>query len=151
LIFRAGRGAFFGIRSGFFGGGFCRRFGFGDNALPLHFFSGELIHRGACIYKGFWNAPEETAQRFKSISILDKVREPEGQLTDEIVIASGDYVYADEEGFILGGEIFSPMAEELVAIVSMALAGEMDTGTVKGTILAHPTISESLETAFRKL
>ena len=61
---------------------------------------GELIHRGACIYKGFWNAPEETAQRFKSISILDKVRKPEGQLTDEIVIASGDYVYADEEGYI---------------------------------------------------
>jgi len=61
---------------------------------------GELIHRGACIYKGFWNAPEETAQRFKSISILDKVRQPEGQLTDEIVIASGDYVYADEEGYI---------------------------------------------------
>ncbi len=61
---------------------------------------GELIHRGACIYKGFWNAPEETAQRFKSISILDKVRKPEGQLTDETVIASGDYVYADEEGYI---------------------------------------------------
>jgi acyl-coenzyme A synthetase/AMP-(fatty) acid ligase len=61
---------------------------------------GELIHRGACIYKGFWNAPEETAQRFKSISILDKVRKPEGQLTDEIVIASGDFVYADEEGYI---------------------------------------------------
>ena len=61
---------------------------------------GELIHRGACIYKGYWNAPEETAQRFKSIHILDKVIEPEGQLTDEIVIASGDYVYADEEGYI---------------------------------------------------
>ena len=61
---------------------------------------GELIHRGACIYKGYWNAPEETAQRFKSIAILDKVIEPEGQLTDEIVIASGDYVYADEEGYI---------------------------------------------------
>jgi len=61
---------------------------------------GELIHRGACIYKGYWNAPEETEQRFKSIHILDKVIEPEGQLTDEIVIASGDYVYADEEGYI---------------------------------------------------
>ena len=60
-------------------------------------------------------------------------------------------LYADEEGFILGGEIFSPMAEELIAIVSMALAGEMDAITVKGTILAHPTFSESLETAFRKL
>ncbi len=61
---------------------------------------GELIHRGACIYKGFWNAPEETARRFKSISILNKVIHPEGRLTDEIVVASGDYVYADEEGYI---------------------------------------------------
>ena len=60
-------------------------------------------------------------------------------------------LYADEEGFILGGEIFSPMAEELIAIVSMALAGEMDAATAKSTILAHPTFSESLETAFRKL
>jgi dihydrolipoamide dehydrogenase len=43
------------------------------------------------------------------------------------------------------------MAEELIAIVSMVLAGEMDAGTVKGTILAHPTFSESLETAFHRL
>ncbi|WP_456451551.1 AMP-binding protein [Hydrogenimonas sp.] len=61
---------------------------------------GELIHRGACIYRGYWNAPEETAKRFKSIRILDKVLKPEGQLIDEIVVASGDYVYADEEGYI---------------------------------------------------
>ncbi|WP_300365518.1 AMP-binding protein [Hydrogenimonas sp.] len=61
---------------------------------------GELIHRGACIYKGYWNAPEETRKRFKSIQILDKVLKPEGNLTDEIVVASGDYVYADEEGYI---------------------------------------------------
>jgi acyl-coenzyme A synthetase/AMP-(fatty) acid ligase len=61
---------------------------------------GELIHRGACIYKGYWNSPEETAQRFKSIDILSKVIRPEGQLTDELVVASGDYVYKDEEGYI---------------------------------------------------
>jgi len=61
---------------------------------------GELIHRGACIYKGYWNDREETTKRFKSIKILDKVIEPEGELTDEIVIASGDFVYADEEGYI---------------------------------------------------
>jgi len=61
---------------------------------------GELIHRGACIYRGFWNAPEESAKRFKSIKILEKVIHPEGQLIDEIVVASGDYVYADEEGYI---------------------------------------------------
>ncbi len=60
---------------------------------------GELIHRGGYIYRGFWNAPRETAERFKSIDILKDVIELEGQLTDEIVVASGDYVYVDEEGY----------------------------------------------------
>ncbi|WP_321778321.1 AMP-binding protein [Sulfurimonas sp.] len=60
---------------------------------------GELIHRGGYIYKGFWNAPEQNEQRFKSIQILKDVINLEGQLTDEIVVASGDYVYKDEEGY----------------------------------------------------
>nr|WP_321265631.1 AMP-binding protein [uncultured Sulfurimonas sp.] len=60
---------------------------------------GELIHRGGYIYKGFWNAPEQNAQRFKSIEILKDVIKLEGQLVDEIVVASGDYVYKDEEGY----------------------------------------------------
>lgn len=60
---------------------------------------GELIHRGGGIYKGFWNAPAETAERFKSIQILKDVINLEGQLTDETVIATGDYVYKDEEGY----------------------------------------------------
>jgi acyl-CoA synthetase (AMP-forming)/AMP-acid ligase II len=60
---------------------------------------GELIHRGGYIYKGFWNAPEQNAQRFKSIQILKDVINLEGQLTDEIVVATGDYVYKDEEGY----------------------------------------------------
>ena len=60
---------------------------------------GELIHRGGYIYKGFWNAPQQNAQRFKSVQILKDVINLEGQLTDEIVVASGDYVYKDEEGY----------------------------------------------------
>jgi dihydrolipoamide dehydrogenase len=60
-------------------------------------------------------------------------------------------LYADGDGFILGGEIFAPGAEELIAAVSMALAGEMDVKLAKRTILAHPTFSESLERAFRRL
>ncbi|MEA3371316.1 MAG: AMP-binding protein [Campylobacterota bacterium] len=61
---------------------------------------GELIHRGGYIYRGFWNAPEQNAQRFKSIQILKDVINLEGQLNDEIVVASGDYVYKDEEGYL---------------------------------------------------
>ncbi|WP_072680723.1 AMP-binding protein [Arcobacter sp. LA11] len=60
---------------------------------------GELIHRGGYIYKGFWNAPVETAQRFKSIDILKNAINIEGQLRDEVVVATGDYVYKDEEGY----------------------------------------------------
>ncbi|MFK8048322.1 MAG: AMP-binding protein [Halioglobus sp.] len=60
---------------------------------------GELIHRGGYIYRGFWNAPEENSQRFKSVQILKDVINLEGQLTDEFVVASGDYVYKDEEGY----------------------------------------------------
>jgi len=60
---------------------------------------GELIHRGGYIYRGFWNAPKETAERFKSVQLLKNVVDLEGQLADEIVVASGDYVYKDEEGY----------------------------------------------------
>ncbi len=60
---------------------------------------GELIHRGGYIYKGFWNAPKETQERFKSIDILKNVINLEGQLRDEVVVKTGDYVYKDEEGY----------------------------------------------------
>lgn len=61
---------------------------------------GELIHRGGYIYRGFWNAPEQNDLRFKSVDILSKVINLEGQLTDEVVVATGDYVYKDEEGYL---------------------------------------------------
>jgi acyl-CoA synthetase (AMP-forming)/AMP-acid ligase II len=61
---------------------------------------GELIHRGACIYKGYWRSPEETKKRFKSISILKDVIDLEDGLVDEVVVASGDLVYKDVEGYI---------------------------------------------------
>ncbi|MEA3456309.1 MAG: NAD(P)/FAD-dependent oxidoreductase [Campylobacterota bacterium] len=59
--------------------------------------------------------------------------------------------YADRDEFILGAEIFAPNAEELIAAVAMALAGEMDVSQAKQTILAHPTFSEALERTFYKL
>ena len=61
---------------------------------------GELIHRGGYIYRGYWNAKNETDKFYKSIKVLKNVVDLEGDLTDEIVVCSGDYVYKDEEGYI---------------------------------------------------
>lgn len=61
---------------------------------------GELIHRGGYIYKGYWNAKEDTKKFYKSINVLKNIVDLEGDLTDEIVVCSGDYVYKDEEGYI---------------------------------------------------
>lgn len=53
---------------------------------------GELVHRGGVISKGYWNAPEKTAERFKSwIDISGN---------QEVVVYSGDIVRRDAEGFL---------------------------------------------------
>jgi acyl-CoA synthetase (AMP-forming)/AMP-acid ligase II len=59
---------------------------------------GELIHRGCCIYKGYWNSKDETNKRFKNISILDKIIDIDNP--NEIVVATGDFVFRDENGYI---------------------------------------------------
>ncbi len=59
--------------------------------------------------------------------------------------------YADSEGFLLGAEILAPNAEELIASVAMALAGEMDVAHARKTVLAHPTFSEALERSFFRI
>ncbi|MCK5110306.1 MAG: AMP-binding protein [Arcobacteraceae bacterium] len=61
---------------------------------------GELIHRGAGIYKGFWNSKEDTDHSFKSIDILKNAIKNETGLANEIVVATGDFVYKDEEGYL---------------------------------------------------
>ncbi len=58
--------------------------------------------------------------------------------------------FADEQGKVLGAEIFAPNAEELIAPVAMALAGEVNVKQARETILAHPTFSEALERTFYK-
>jgi len=61
------------------------------------------------------------------------------------------FVYADEEGFILGAEILAPDAEELIAPVAMALVGEMDANLAGSTIMAHPSFAEALERSYFRL
>jgi len=51
---------------------------------------GELVHRGGCVSKGYWNAPEATAERFRELP----------QYPGERVVFSGDIVTRDEEGYL---------------------------------------------------
>jgi amino acid adenylation domain-containing protein len=51
---------------------------------------GQLVHRGGCIAKGYWNAPEATAERFRQID----------RFPGETVVFSGDLVQRDEAGFL---------------------------------------------------
>ena len=57
---------------------------------------GELVHRGALVTLGYWNAPQLTAQRFRPL--------PDDGLcsgrTPEYAVWSGDLVRRDEEGFL---------------------------------------------------
>ena len=51
---------------------------------------GQLVHRGGCVAKGYWNAPEATAERFRQID----------RFPGETVVFSGDLVKKDEEGYL---------------------------------------------------
>jgi dihydrolipoamide dehydrogenase len=60
-------------------------------------------------------------------------------------------IYADEDSFISGAEIFAPGAEESIYSLSMALAAETDARLAGRTIAAHPTFSEFVERTFKRL
>jgi dihydrolipoamide dehydrogenase len=60
-------------------------------------------------------------------------------------------LYTDEENFINGAEIFAPNAEEIIGIISAALAGEMDKNTMLKAVFPHPTFSESLDRVVRRV
>ncbi|MFA4983960.1 MAG: dihydrolipoyl dehydrogenase [Candidatus Omnitrophota bacterium] len=49
-----------------------------------------------------------------------------------------------KSGRILGGVIIGPHATELIATVSLAVSASLTVSRIRGTIFAHPTISESL-------
>lgn len=60
---------------------------------------GELVHRGALVGMGYWNDPEKTAERYKSLPVNAPGREA-GLVLPEIAVFSGDTVRIDEEGFL---------------------------------------------------
>ncbi|QLL12562.1 acyl-CoA ligase (AMP-forming), exosortase A system-associated [Pseudomonas chlororaphis] len=56
---------------------------------------GELVHRGAFVTLGYWNAPELTAQRFRPWPGAN----PQVSRT-EIAVWSGDIVYRDQDDYL---------------------------------------------------
>jgi acyl-CoA synthetase (AMP-forming)/AMP-acid ligase II len=56
---------------------------------------GELVHRGSLVTLGYWNAPEQTVQRFRPVP-----NQPQGLPLPEIAVWSGDTGRMDEEGFL---------------------------------------------------
>ena len=60
---------------------------------------GELVHRGPLVALGYWNRPDETAQRFRPLPpALSAGRE--GLVSTEIAVFSGDTVRRDADGFL---------------------------------------------------
>lgn len=57
--------------------------------------TGELIHRGALIARGYWNNPEKTAEVYRPNPLLP----PENRFL-ETVVYSGDLVKKDDQGFL---------------------------------------------------
>src|SRR5947207_3200632 len=51
---------------------------------------GQLVHRGGCVAKGYWNAPKATAEHFRQVD----------RFPGETVVFSGDLVRRDEEGYL---------------------------------------------------
>ena len=70
-------------------------------------------------------------------------------------LAGGDegYVilYADHEDFLVGAEIYSPNAEEIISAITVGLVAELDSKTALQTVFPHPTYSEAIDRALRRL
>lgn len=60
---------------------------------------GELVHRGPLVALGYWNRPEDTAQRFRTLP-AQLVAGRDGLASPEIAVYSGDTVKRDAEGFL---------------------------------------------------
>lgn len=56
---------------------------------------GELVHRGSLVAQGYWNAPELTAERFRTAP----ARSPE-LCIPELAVWSGDTVRRDADGYL---------------------------------------------------
>ena len=70
-----------------------------------------------------------------------------------LVGGSEGYVvlYADREGFLVGAEILAPHAEEIISAITVSLVAELDIKTALQSVFPHPTFSEAIDRALRRL
>ena len=54
---------------------------------------GEIVHRGSTVSLGYWRDPQRTAERFRPLP-------SDGVVLTETAVFSGDFAWADEEGFL---------------------------------------------------
>jgi len=105
---------------------------------------GELVHRGALVSLGYWNDPEETAERFKPCPV-----QPAELPITELAVWSGDQVVKDEEGYLYfisrkdemiktSGYRVSPTEVEEVAYASGLVAGAAALG------LPHAALGQAI-------
>jgi len=59
-------------------------------------------------------------------------------------------LYTDEDKFIVGADIFSPYAEEIIGIITTAIESEIDIKTFKKVTFPHPTFSEAIDRVLRR-
>ncbi len=59
-------------------------------------------------------------------------------------------LYADEEEFLVGAEILSPHAEEIISAITVSLVAELDVHSALKSVYPHPTYSEAIDRALRR-
>lgn len=87
---------------------------------------GELVHRGACVSKGYWQDPESTAKRFRS----------HPDYPGEILVYSGDNVYRDDESYLY----FVSRRDEMIKTRGFRVSPT----EVEAEVSTHPQISAAV-------
>lgn len=88
--------------------------------------SGELVHRGACVSKGYWRDPENTARVFRT----------HPDYPGEILVFSGDNVHCDDEGFLY----FESRRDEMIKTQGFRVSPT----EVESEVVEHPEIQAAV-------
>lgn len=106
--------------------------------------TGEFVHRGALVAKGYWNDPEKTKRRFRPAP-----GQPEELPNAEIAVWSGDYGYRDKQGFLY----FVGRQDEMIKISGYRVspteieAATLDVSGVEQAValgIPHPTQGQGI-------